>query len=250
MREARADSESVRSAVEERRSEAAARAAVRGVGERVARPDRGPARQPHPRRGGGDRRRVAGNVRVSPELLEFFREARGEGPGKLGAARGVGAERQEPHGGNADRHRKGRAGIRCPDRKRVRECLFRRVRPSGHTESEPPARSSGTAAGRGGLLRGGIPIPRDGRRWMRRSIGRAAVAILLALVAVPARRRARSSTSTSTLPAGSVCRSPWRTSSSIRGARRFPTGSRRCWKKTSSSPGCSTWFPGRRTSRR
>jgi len=73
MREARTGSEAVRGAVEERRSEAAARAAVRSVGERVAhrieapspaRPvGRGPA-------GGGG---AQGTVRLSPELLDYFR---------------------------------------------------------------------------------------------------------------------------------------------------------------------------------
>ncbi|GAB4240535.1 MAG: hypothetical protein OHK0028_18680 [Deltaproteobacteria bacterium] len=74
MREARAGSESVREAVEERRREAAARAAVRGVGERVAHRIETP--EP-PRRGaagggtggGGGR----GNVRLSPELIDYFR---------------------------------------------------------------------------------------------------------------------------------------------------------------------------------
>lgn len=72
MREARADSEAVREAVEERRNEAAARAAVRRVGERVAHR----IESPPPARSGG---RVAaggggqGTVRVSPELLDYFR---------------------------------------------------------------------------------------------------------------------------------------------------------------------------------
>ena len=73
MREARAGSEAVRGAVEERRAEAAARAAVRGVGERVAHRIEAPA----PARSGG--RAAAGGgggaqgtVRVSPELLDYF----------------------------------------------------------------------------------------------------------------------------------------------------------------------------------
>ena len=74
MREARAGSESVRDAVEERRSEAAARAAVRSVGERVAHR----IEAPQPARsvgrfaagaGGG----AQGTVRLSPELLDYFR---------------------------------------------------------------------------------------------------------------------------------------------------------------------------------
>jgi TonB family protein len=74
MREARAGSEAVRGAVEERRSEAAARAAVRKVGERVAHRIESP---PQPSRSGG--RGTAGGggaqgtVRVSPELLDYFR---------------------------------------------------------------------------------------------------------------------------------------------------------------------------------
>jgi colicin import membrane protein len=73
MREARAGSEAVRGAVEERRSEAAARAAVRSVGERVAHRIEAPL----PVRSGG---RFAaggggaqGTVRLSPELLDYFR---------------------------------------------------------------------------------------------------------------------------------------------------------------------------------
>ncbi len=73
MREARAGSESVRRAVEERRSEAAARAAVRGVGERLARriesPEVGVSGGAGIGVGGGSQ----GTVRVSPEMLEFFR---------------------------------------------------------------------------------------------------------------------------------------------------------------------------------
>jgi colicin import membrane protein len=73
LRESRARSEAVREAVEERRSEAAARAAVRSVGERVAhrieapQPVRTGARGV-PGAGGG-----RGTVRVSPELVDFFR---------------------------------------------------------------------------------------------------------------------------------------------------------------------------------
>ena len=74
MRESRAGSEAVREAVEERRTEAAARAAVRGVGERVAHrieappPARSGARFA-PGAGGG----AQGTVRLSPELLDYFR---------------------------------------------------------------------------------------------------------------------------------------------------------------------------------
>lgn len=75
MREARADTESVRSAVEARRSEAAARAAVRGVGERVARRIE---RSPAPARAAGAGTGIGGGsqgtVRVSLEMLEFFRK--------------------------------------------------------------------------------------------------------------------------------------------------------------------------------
>ena len=73
MREARAGSEAVRGAVEERRSEAAARAAVRSVGERVAHR----IEAPPPARSGG--REAAGGggaqgtVRLSPELRDYFR---------------------------------------------------------------------------------------------------------------------------------------------------------------------------------
>lgn len=75
MREARTGSEAVRGAVEERRSEAAARAAVRGVGERVAhrieapRPARSGVRGAAGGGGGG----AQGTVRLSPELLDYFR---------------------------------------------------------------------------------------------------------------------------------------------------------------------------------
>jgi colicin import membrane protein len=72
MRESRADSEAVREAVEERRSEAAARAAVRRVGERVAhRIEPPPAARPVGRGAGGGG--AQGTVRVSPELLDYFR---------------------------------------------------------------------------------------------------------------------------------------------------------------------------------
>lgn len=73
MREARAGSEAVREAVEERRSEAAARAAVRRVGERVAHriEPPPPARSgERPAAGGGG---APGTVRLSPELLDYFR---------------------------------------------------------------------------------------------------------------------------------------------------------------------------------
>jgi colicin import membrane protein len=64
----------VRRAGEARRSEAAARAAVRGVGERVARRIEGPPASARAAGagigiGGGSQ----GTVRVSPEMLEFFR---------------------------------------------------------------------------------------------------------------------------------------------------------------------------------
>ncbi len=74
MREARVESEAVRGAVEERRSEAAARAAVRGVGERVAHR----IQAPPPARSGvrgasGGGGGAQGNVRLSPELRDYFR---------------------------------------------------------------------------------------------------------------------------------------------------------------------------------
>jgi colicin import membrane protein len=78
MREARDDSDSVRRAVEERRGEAAARSAVRGIGERVARRIEGPPAAVVPAvRGGagaGFGGGSQGTARVSPELLEFFRK--------------------------------------------------------------------------------------------------------------------------------------------------------------------------------
>ncbi len=73
MRETRAGSEAVRGAVEERRNEAAAREAVRSVGERVAHrieappPARSGARAAA---GGGG---AQGTVRLSPELRDYFR---------------------------------------------------------------------------------------------------------------------------------------------------------------------------------
>ena len=73
MREARTESEAVRGAVEERRSEAAARAAVRGVRERAAHRIEAPpsARSgPRGRAGGGG---AQGTVRLSPELRDYFR---------------------------------------------------------------------------------------------------------------------------------------------------------------------------------
>lgn len=74
MREAREGAESVREAVEQRRREAAARAAVRGVGERVAHRIEAPSpprrgAEGHGTGGGGSR----GSVRVSPELVDYFR---------------------------------------------------------------------------------------------------------------------------------------------------------------------------------
>jgi len=74
MRESRAGSEAVRGAVEERRSEAAARAAVRSVGERVAHriegpPPARPGARIAPGGGGG----AQGTVRLSPELRDYFR---------------------------------------------------------------------------------------------------------------------------------------------------------------------------------
>jgi colicin import membrane protein len=72
MREARAGSEAVRGAVEERRNEAAARAAVRSVGERVAHRIEAPSPAGSGARGapGGG---AQGTVRLSPELLDYFR---------------------------------------------------------------------------------------------------------------------------------------------------------------------------------
>jgi colicin import membrane protein len=72
MREARAGSEAVREAIEERRSEAAARAAVRKVGERVAHRIEAPPDAKSDRSGaaGGG---AKGTVRLSPELIDYFR---------------------------------------------------------------------------------------------------------------------------------------------------------------------------------
>lgn len=73
MREARSESEAIRGAVEQRRNEAAARAAVRGVRERAAHrieaPPSGRSGARGPAAGGG----AHGTVRLSPELLDYFR---------------------------------------------------------------------------------------------------------------------------------------------------------------------------------
>lgn len=72
MRVARAESESVRQAVETRRREQAARAAVRSVGERVA--HRIEAPPPGSAKGaGGMAGGAQGTVRLPPELREYFR---------------------------------------------------------------------------------------------------------------------------------------------------------------------------------
>ena len=73
MREARADSEAVREAVQERRSEAAARAAVRSVGERVAHRIEAPPTARSEARGAAGGGGAQGTVRVSPEMLDYFR---------------------------------------------------------------------------------------------------------------------------------------------------------------------------------
>jgi colicin import membrane protein len=73
MREARAGSESVRGAVEERRSEAAARAAVRSVGERVAHRIEVPPPERSGARGAAGGGGAQGTVRLSPELRDYFR---------------------------------------------------------------------------------------------------------------------------------------------------------------------------------
>ena len=73
MREARADSEAVREAVEERRSEAAARAAVRSVGEHVAHRIEAPPPARSEGRGAAGGGGSKGTVRVSPEMLDYFR---------------------------------------------------------------------------------------------------------------------------------------------------------------------------------
>ncbi|MGZ8441082.1 MAG: hypothetical protein ACXWXD_09955, partial [Candidatus Deferrimicrobiaceae bacterium] len=74
MREARAGAEAVRGAVEERRSESAARAAVRSVGERVAHRIEAPAPARSGTRGAaGGGGGAQGTVRLSPELRDYFR---------------------------------------------------------------------------------------------------------------------------------------------------------------------------------
>lgn len=73
MREARVSSEAVRSAVEERRTEAAARAAVRSVGERVAHRIEAPPPARSGVRGATGGGGARGTVRLSPELLDYFR---------------------------------------------------------------------------------------------------------------------------------------------------------------------------------
>jgi len=72
MRQARTESETVRQAVETRRREEAARSAVRGVGERVARRIEAPP--PGSSQGaGGSGGGAQGTVRLPPELREYFR---------------------------------------------------------------------------------------------------------------------------------------------------------------------------------
>ncbi|MBE0569833.1 MAG: TonB family protein [Deltaproteobacteria bacterium] len=72
MREARAEADSVREAVEGHRSEVAARDAVRSIGERVARRiEAPPGNAPGAGGFGGGSQ---GTVRVSPEILEYFRK--------------------------------------------------------------------------------------------------------------------------------------------------------------------------------
>jgi colicin import membrane protein len=72
MREARAESETVRQVVETRRREEAARAAVRSVGDRVA--HRIEAPPPRPSQGaGGFGGGAQGTVRLPPELRDYFR---------------------------------------------------------------------------------------------------------------------------------------------------------------------------------
>ena len=73
MREARVASEAVRSAVEVRRGEAAARAAVRSVGERVAHRIEAPPPARSVARGATGGGGARGTVRLSPELLDYFR---------------------------------------------------------------------------------------------------------------------------------------------------------------------------------
>ena len=76
MREERERENSVRSAIEERRNAAAAREAVRGVEERVARRIESPSspvvRDMAEGSGGGYGGGSRGTVRVSPEMMEFF----------------------------------------------------------------------------------------------------------------------------------------------------------------------------------
>ncbi|MBI5904315.1 MAG: TonB C-terminal domain-containing protein [Deltaproteobacteria bacterium] len=71
MREARAGSDAVRGAVEERRRESAARAAVRSVGERVAHRVEAPK---SPSAAGAFGGGAQGTVRLSAELREYFRK--------------------------------------------------------------------------------------------------------------------------------------------------------------------------------
>lgn len=73
MRESRVESEAVRAAVEERRSEAAAREAVRSVGERVAHRIEAPPPASSGARGAGGGGGAQGTVRLSPELRDYFR---------------------------------------------------------------------------------------------------------------------------------------------------------------------------------
>ncbi len=74
MRDAQARSDAVRRAVEERRQEAAARAAVASVGERVAHRIEAPSAATIPTGAGGAFGGGArGTVRLSPELREYFR---------------------------------------------------------------------------------------------------------------------------------------------------------------------------------
>jgi colicin import membrane protein len=73
MREARVGSDAIREAVEERRNEAAARAAVRGVGERVGHRIKPPPPARPAARGSAGGGGAPGTVRLSPELLDYFR---------------------------------------------------------------------------------------------------------------------------------------------------------------------------------
>jgi TonB family protein len=73
MREARAESDAVREAVQDRRREVAARAAVRSVGERVAHRIEAPPPVRNAARGAaGGGGGAQGTVRLSPELLDYF----------------------------------------------------------------------------------------------------------------------------------------------------------------------------------